>query len=63
MRKSNHDLRQAIKRAGLSQYHVAHCMNMNDSQFSIMLRFELNSDEKTLVYAAIEQAKEKFKGE
>lgn len=63
LKKSNQDIRQAIKAAGLKQYHVAKCLDMDDSSFSILLRFELGLDEKRKVLAAIDRAKEKFKGE
>lgn len=60
LRKSNQDIRQAIKDAGLKQYHIAKQMNIADSQFSAMLRFELGLDEKGRVFAAIKQAKKEF---
>lgn len=63
MRKNNTDIRKAIKDAELKMYMVAHEYGVNDGNFSRLLRFELNTEQKEAVYAAIEKAKEKFKGE
>lgn len=61
LKKSNQDIRQAIKAAGLKQYHVAKCLGMDDSSFSVLLRFELSLDEKGRVLAAIKEAERAFK--
>lgn len=63
MKRNNQDIRKAIKDAGLNMYHVAYTYNLSDSNFSRLLRFELNLEEKKAILVAIEQAKEKFKGE
>jgi len=63
MKQNNQDIRKSIKDAGLNMYHVAHTYGLSDSNFSRLLRFELSLDEKKEILVAIEQAKEKFKGE
>lgn len=46
MKRNNQDIRKAIKDAGLNMYHVAYTYNLSDSNFSRLLRFELNLEEK-----------------
>lgn len=45
----------------MKQYHVAKCLGMDDSSFSVLLRFELSLDEKGRVLAAIKEAERTFK--
>lgn len=59
----NSEIKQAIKRANIKKWQVANCLGIADTTFSRWLRFELGLDEKGKVLAAVEQAKEKFKGE
>lgn len=59
----NKDIRQAIKNAGLKHYQVAQAMGVHENTLVRLLRFELGLDEKGSVLAAIDRAKEKFKGE
>lgn len=63
MKKNNQDIRNAIKESGLKIYMVAHEYGVNDGNFSRLLRFELDEEQKKAVLAAVETAKEKFKGE
>lgn len=64
-KKANQDIRDAMKVAGVSQWQVAHFFNggVHENTLRSKLRFELGIDDKGAVLAAIEQAKEKFKGE
>lgn len=57
---SNQDIRQAMKDANLSQWHVAHCYGVHENTFRTKLRFELNIEEKAIVFAAIQRAKKMF---
>lgn len=59
----NKDIRQAIKEAGLKHYQVAQTMGVHENTLVRLLRFELAEEKKSVILAAIEQAKEKFKGE
>ena len=60
---NNKDIRQAIKNAGLRQWQVATTYKggVHETTFIKFLRNELNTEQKEAVYAAIEQAKAKFK--
>lgn len=60
IKKNNQDLRDAIQEAGLKHYHIAKQLGVREGQFSTMLRFELEPDEKGRVFLAIDEARKTF---
>ena len=58
--KANLDIRKMISEAGLCHWHVAAKVPMIDVNFSRMLRFELNDEQRDKVLTAIEKAKRVF---
>lgn len=60
MEKANALIRSRIESAGLRYWQVADVLGMHDSNFSRMLRRELNPESMQLVLAAIEKAKERY---
>ena len=62
---ANKEIRQKMKDEKIPMWQVAHFFRggVHENTIQRLLRFELSLDEKGAVLAAIEQAKEKFKGE
>lgn len=59
----NLEVKQAIEQANVKKWQVASCLGVADTTFSRWLRAEMAENKKVLVLAAIDRAKEKFKGE
>jgi predicted XRE-type DNA-binding protein len=58
MIEQNVAIKNAISKAGLKKYEIAHAIGVTDAWFSKMLRFELPAEKKTQIFNAIEQLKE-----
>ena len=57
MLKTNEDIRQAVKNAGLNLWQIADKLNINDGNFSRKLRKELSTEEKAKIVAIIDELK------
>lgn len=53
MTERNKDIRDAVKQAGLYLWQVAEAYGINDSNFSRLLRKELDVDTKAILYRII----------
>lgn len=53
MTKRNEDIRQAAKQAGVYLWQVAEALQMQDTNFSRLLRRELDVTEKAKIYNII----------
>ena len=58
MQKANKDIRLAVKRAGIFFWQIADKYGINDSNFSRLLRKELDANTKARIYAIIEELKQ-----
>ncbi len=53
----NHDIREAIRSAGLRHWQVAEAAGMRPDALSVKLRHELSDNEKKKLLRAVEQLK------
>lgn len=61
--KKNNDIRELAKRNGICLWQIANKLNMQDSNFSKMLRTELTSEKKMKIVKIIKELSEKQKQE
>lgn len=61
--KKNNDIRELAKRNGICLWQIADKLNMQDSNFSRMLRTELTSEKKMKIVKIIKELSEKQKKE
>ena len=61
--KKNNDIRELAKRNGICLWQIADKLNMQDSNFSKMLRTELPSKKKMKIVKIIKELSEKQKQE
>lgn len=61
--KKNNDIRELAKRNGICLWQIADKLNMQDSNFSKMLRTELTSEKKMKIVKIIKELSEKQKQE
>lgn len=61
--KKNNDIRELAKRNGICLWQIADKLNMQDSNFSRMLRTELTSEKKMKIVKIIKELSEKQKQE
>ena len=60
MKKNNQDIREKILKSHLKYWQIAEQLNINDGNFSRMLRKELPSEKKEHIYKIINEiAKER----
>ena len=52
--RANADIRQVAKNSGVRHYEICSALNIRPDEFSVMLRTEMNSDEKQKIYKVIE---------
>lgn len=57
---NNVDIRKKIRVEGLTHWQVADCYGLHESNFSRLLRKELDEEGKKRVFRAIDKAKEKY---
>lgn len=55
--KANMDIRQTARSARVNLWEIAYGLDMQDSNFSRLLRLELSPEEKEKIFAIIEQLK------
>jgi predicted XRE-type DNA-binding protein len=53
--KNNNDLREAIYKSGIRQWQVAEKYGLSESNFSRLMRRELSTENKELIYHIINQ--------
>ena len=61
--KNNNDIRELAKRNGICFWQIADKLNMQDSNFSKMLRTELPREKKVKIVKIIKELSEKQKQE
>lgn len=61
--KKNNDIRELAKRNGICLWQIADKLNMQDSNFSRMLRTELTSEKKMKIVKIIKELSENQKQE
>lgn len=55
MLKTNQDIKKAVKEANLFLWQVADKLNMSDSDFSRILRYELSAEKKEQILKIIKE--------
>lgn len=58
MKEQNLDIKRCILKNNLRFWQVAYKLNMNDGNFSRLLRKELTTDKKNEIYKVIDELKE-----
>lgn len=52
---ANHDIREAMRKAGVRQWQVAYRYGLNDGNFCRLLRAELPAEKKERIFRIIEE--------